>query len=69
LEHTSFLEENMGERRQFATQKQIWWELDKLCISLASQGRFEEADTVERAMKLLKRPNHDECKRFYAMGY
>lgn len=59
----------MSERKQFVTQKQIWWELDKLCTSLASQGCSKEAGIIERAIELLERPDHDECKQFYAMGY
>ena len=59
----------MTDRKSFATQKEIWWELDKLAISLASQGRLEDAEAVEGCMEVLERPNHDECQRFFAEGY
>lgn len=56
-------------RKRFATEKQIWWELDKKATKLAALGKGIEAFEVATAMKHLVKPTPEECGQFYVRGY
>jgi len=57
------------ERQRFASEKEIWWELDKKCIILHTMGKLQAADEIEGAMKHFKKPDHEECRKFFDRGY
>jgi len=56
-------------RNAFATEEQIWWELDKKCELAAVNQEYEKSKAIEHCMKVLKRPTPQECRKWFELGY
>lgn len=57
------------DRKSFATEKEIWWELDKLAIKATKKEDYVKATDISRCMKHLEKPIPSECRKFYNLGY